>query len=256
METEPDPDLVFAVSILVDAVLFLPVIVLGWWLWRVLRATSLLFSGDYAAARPLWEKYIGSRLWGMDASARYNVAYCLHHEGKLEEALTALRDLEARHPRGVIAGIRDTLLGSTLLLLDRDHAEASARMERGDIVFPNRHSWLFRAHAALSLGDEARAADLVRTALTMPEPPSFKLGVVSARVDRTLQGAVGAYLLGWYHERLGDTASARSAYESAAATPRESIYVRRAREALERMGRARVEESDEGPSSLSPLALP
>ena len=234
----------------------LVLVVLAWLLGRMLQAYSRMLHGNYPAARRYWEGWTRSWVPTMAPAALYNVGYCLHHEGKLEEALAALRALEARRPRGLIAGISDSLLGATLVLLERDPEEAAARLERGYAVFETRQAWLLRAHAALSRGDGAAAAALARKAEEMAEPARFKLGWTSSWVDRGSTATADDYLRGWYHERLGEVGPAREAYARAAAAPRGSVYVTRARAALERAAVAPATVSEEGPSSLSPLALP
>jgi tetratricopeptide (TPR) repeat protein len=258
---EPEPSMLVDVLTWVfvwgiPLALLLAIAVLVRLLWLTLRGTALLFAGAYPEARAIWERKVGSWLPGMDASARYNAAYCLHHEGRLDEALGRLRDLSSRRPRGLIAGLTQTLTGATLVLLDRSPEEADALIRQGDPVFPQRQAPLLRAHAALARGDQASAVELVAVADAMPEPPGFKLGLVTARVDRPLVIAVEAYLRGWYAERTGDLERARQEYARAAAAPRGSIYVHRARAAVERLAApAAVAEGDEPPSSLSPLAL-
>jgi tetratricopeptide (TPR) repeat protein len=259
---EPEPSLLVDVLTWVfvwgiPLALLLVLAVLVRFLWLILRGTALLFTGAFSEARAIWERWVGSWLPGMDISARYNTAYCLHHEGRLDEALERLRDLSSRRPRGVLAGLTQTLTGATLVLLERSPEEADALIRQGDPAFPQRQAPLLRAHAALARGDQASAVELVATADSMPEPPSFQLGLlVMARVDRPLVIAVEAYLRGWYAERTGELDRARQEYARAAAAPRGSLYVHRARAAVERLAApVRVVEGDEPPSSLSPLYL-
>jgi tetratricopeptide (TPR) repeat protein len=261
MEPEPDPTLLevalgWLLFFGVQLVLLAAIVALGILLVRLIRAMTRLLSGDFAGARALWARWLGSWIPTLDSSARYNVAYCLHHEGKLEEALAALRALEARRPRTITRSLCESMVGATLLLLDRDHEEAGALVERGDAAFPTRQSWLWRAHAALSRGDRERAAELVEKAAALPDPPGFKLGITTVHVDKPLALATEAFLRGWYHERLGDLGAARPEYARAAATPRESVYVLRSRAALDRLAPVHSQENDEPPSSLSPVAMP
>lgn len=234
---------------------------------RTTKSVRLLLRGEHAEALPLCRA--ASKSWprSLSLAGAYNVALCLHHLERLDEAEAALLALIAERPGGTVDGLAHGLLGATRVLGEMYGEETERHVQRGREVFAHSSDWLWLAHLALARGDAEDADSLIEKARTDEERPNAKIGWVSARVDGEGLRAMEGYLIGWYREKRGDRAAALAAYLQAAAAPRSSIYVHRSRAAVERLRREGVaaaathtaaragdaREDEDGPGSLGPF---
>lgn len=200
----------------------------------------LLLRGQHAEALPFC--HAASKSWpaSLAIAGAYNVALCLHHLGRLDEAETALRDVIAQKPKGMIDGLAHGLLGATRALGEKHGPETERLIRRGREVFPHPSDWLWLGHAALARGERAEADALIERALTEGAPSLGKIGWISARVDAIGLQALEGYLVGSYREKCGERDAALVAYLAAAGAPRTSIYVSRARAGVGRLRGAGV----------------
>jgi hypothetical protein len=224
-------------------------------LWQLLRPMTLLYRGEYPEARKGFEKT--TRFWIPSAAraSRYNVAFCLELEGKLEEAESKVRSLtrEPLDPRLLYAA--RSLLGTILVLRDTSPHEARELLDFAQKEVPTPLGALLLAHAHLTLGDRGGAAKLVADSITMAKAPPVLLGWKSSlRFEPRLQSSMEAFFRGWYFHKAGERANSRAELERAAATPLPHVCAQRARAILAMYSQHSIDLEDV-PSSLSPHEL-
>lgn len=234
---------------------------------RTTRSLRLLLRGEHAEALPLCRAASESWPRSLALAGQYNVALCLHHLDRLDEAEAALVALIAQKPGGTIEGLAHGLLGATRVLAGKHGPESERLVLRGREVFAHASDWLWLAHVALARGDHDAGDALLERSRVDELRPTTKLGWISARVDDEGLRAMEGYLIGLYREKRGDHPGALASYLEAAAAPRSSIYVHRSRAAVERLRRAGVpapraedptaaaspRDEEDGPSSLGPF---
>lgn len=237
--------LVFALWLLFVVLL---IAALSLWAWR---GVFLLMRGHYPAARRVFEKQSSSRQPAVRDAARYNVGLCLLHENRLDEAAVHLEALAsapvAPHLHALVGG----LLGSTLLLLERDPARAIVLLGQGGQVVLERTTLLERAYASLLLGDQAGAQDYLRRAEAIAAPKRWRLGKVIVLATARNVAIMEHGLRGMLAERWGDAERAVREYHLALAAGDHGIYAQRAREGLARLGAHTNDEPP--PPSLRPV---
>lgn len=218
------------------------------WAWR---GVFFLMRGNYPAARRVFEKQSSSRQAAVRDAARYNVGLCLVHENRLDEAAAHLEALTyapvASHLRALIGG----LLGSTLLLLERDPERAIVLLGEGGQVVLERTTLLERAYASLLLGDRTGMQEYLRRAEAITEPKRWRLGMVIVLSTNRNVAIMEHGLRGMLAERLGDAERAAREYHLALAAGDHGIYAQRAREGLARLGSTAHDEPP--PPSLRPV---
>lgn len=223
--------------------------------WRAWQPARLLLAGRYADARAAAERL--SRSWmrvlpGVRMTARYTIACALHLEGDLEGSLAALERAApaTKTLRGNLLYAVRSIEAANLILLDRDHARASALLEEAGRVHRPPEDVLLSAHARLGLGDEREAEELFATAGKDPGGDRVRLGAVVLLEGGRQREAIFHFLRGLFLVKVGRSDEARRDLEIAARSPIDSVYVRRARAML-----APSAPDVEGPSSVAPQVV-
>lgn len=222
--------------------------------WRAWQPARLLLAGRYADARAAAERL--SRSWmrvlpGVQLTARYTIACALHLEGDFEGSLAALEPPTAMKAlRGNLLYAVRSIEAANLILLDRDHARASALLEEAGRVHRPPEDVLLSAHARLGLGDERGAEELFAAAGKDPGGGHVRLGAVLLVEGGRQREAIFHFLRGLFLVKVGRSAEAQRDLEIAARSPIDSVYVQRARAML-----APSTPEVDGPSSLAPQVV-
>jgi hypothetical protein len=224
-----------------------------WRLWTLLYPVVPLARGDYAEARRGFERT--TRFWMKGAArvSRYNVALCLHYEGRLAEAEAEIRRLLNEPIDTRLAYASRSLLGTILVLREHSLDEARLLLEEAQKQIPTPLGALVLAHTRLASGDRGGAAQLVASSLIMASAPRYRLGwKATLRFDPRVQGSMEAFFRGWYFYKVGEMQRARADLLVAAQSPLPHVCTQRARLLLPTASRPSF---DEVPGSLSPHEL-
>lgn len=223
--------------------------------WRAWQPARLLLAGRYADARAAAERL--SRSWmrvlpGVQMTARYTIACALHLEGDFDGSLAAI---EAATPgtkalRGNLLYAVRSIEAANLILLDRDHARASALLEEAWRVLRSPEDVLLSAHARLGLGDERGAEEFFAAAGKDPRDGRVRLGAALLLEGGRQREAIFHFLRGLFLVKVGRSDEAQRDLEIAARSPVDSVYVQRARALL-----APSTSDVDGPSSLAPQVV-
>jgi hypothetical protein len=191
--------------------------------WRTWQPMRLLRAGEFTEAATQAERL--ERSWlrvfpTVRTSARFVRASALHLAGDLEASIETLAPLHRERLRGNLRYAVCSVDAANLVLLDRDHARASALLDEAAGAEQPVEDILLAAHAKLGEGDTKAAAALFEKADSdedLPQP----------------QAAIVHTLRGLYLSKMGSPIDAQRELSLAAETSLTNVYVRRARAALE-----------------------